>query len=351
MPFWMKGALAPIVGVATLAALPFSGGVSHAQAQSVEDFYRGKTISMVVSSSPGGGYDALARTVARHLGKHIPGAPNVVVRNMPGAGGIVATSFMNRIAPRDGLTIASVQNNTPFEPLFGTKEADYDPTKMTWLGTPSVETGLLIIWHTSPIMTLEDARTMEMTAGASGANSNPSFYARLLNELLGTKIRVIPGFPGQNEAYLAMERGELDTYGVTFWSSLTSTKPNWLRDKKIRILVQYGPEREADLPDVPFAPDFIAREEDRLLMEAAYAALAAGRPFVAPPGVPPERTAALRTAMMDTFKDPEFLADAAKQQLQVDKPRSGEVLQAQIQRVYEMPASVAERLRKIAQNF
>ncbi len=346
MRLGMRGALAPVIGLAMLA-----GGAATAQAQSVEDFYRGKTITMIVSSSPGGGYDALSRTVARHMGKHMPGNPNLVVRNMPGAGGIVATSFLNKVAPRDGLTIGSVQNNTPFEPLFGTKEADYDPTKMTWLGTPSVETGLLIVWHTSPIMTFADAQKMEMTAGASGANSNPSFYARLLNELLGTKIKVIPGFPGQNEAYLAMERGEVDSYGVTFWSSLTSTKPNWLPEKKIRILVQYGPEKEADLPDVPFGPDLIKKEEDRLLMEAAYAPLAAGRPFVAPPGLPPERTAALRKAMLETFKDPDFLADAAKQQLQVDKPRSGEQIQAQIQRVYEMPASVAERLRKIAQNF
>ena len=351
MLFGMKGALAPMVCTAALAASAIFPGATGARAQSVEEFYRGKTISMIVSSSPGGGYDALSRAVSRHLGKHMPGNPNVVVRNMPGAGGIVATSFINKVAPRDGLTIAGVQNNTPFEPLFGTKEADYDPTKMTWLGTPSVETGLLIVWHASPIMTLADALKMEMTAGASGANSTPSFYARLLNELLGTKIKVIAGFPGQNEAYLAMERGELDSYGVTFWSSLTSTKPNWLRDKKIRILVQYGPEKETDLPDVPFAPDFIKKEEDRLLMEAAFAQLAAGRPFVAPPGLPPERTAALRKAMMDTFKDPDFLADAAKQQLQVDKPRSGEQLQDHIKRVYEMPASVAERLRKIAQNY
>ena len=346
MPQGIRGALFSVMAASALLL-----GAASARAQSVEDFYRGKTISMVVSSSPGGGYDALSRTLARHLGKHIPGNTTVVVRNMPGAGGIVATSFINKIAPRDGLTIGGVQNNTPFEPLFGTKEADYDPTKMTWLGTPSVETGLLIVWHASPIMTLGDAQKMEMTAGASGANSTPSFYARLLNELLGTKIKVIAGFPGQNEAYLAMERGELDSYGVTFWSSLTSTKPNWLRDKKIRILVQYGPEKETDLPDVPFAPDFIKKEEDRLLMEAAFAQLAAGRPFVAPPGLPPERTAALRKAMLDAFKDPEFLAEAAKQQLQVDKPRSGEQLQEQIKRVYEMPASVSERLRKIAQNY
>ena len=350
MLFSKRDALGSICAAA-IAASALIAGQPSAQAQSLEDFYRGKTLSMVVSSSPGGGYDALSRAISRHLSNHVPGNPTVVVRNMPGAGGIVATSYINKVAPRDGLTIAGVQNNTPFEPLFGTKEADYDPTKMTWLGTPSVETGLLIVWHTSKVMTLADAQKMEMTAGASGANSTPSFYARLLNELLGTKIKVIAGFPGQNEAYLAMERGELDSYGVTFWSSLTSTKPNWLPEKKIRVLLQYGPEKESDLPDVPFGPDLIKNEADKLLMEAAYAPLAAGRPFVAPPALPADRTAALRKAMMDTFKDPDFLAEAAKQQLQVDKPRTGEQIQAQIQRVYQMPASVAERLRKIAQNF
>jgi tripartite-type tricarboxylate transporter receptor subunit TctC len=328
--------------------LAFQAG---AKAQSLEDFYRGKTISLVVSSSAGGGYDTLSRAVARHLGKHIPGNPAVVVRNMPGAGGIVATSFIAKVAPRDGLTIAGVQNNTPFEPLFGTKEADYDPTKLTWLGTPSVETGLLIIWHTSPVKTLEDAKHIQITAGASGANSTPSFYSRLLNELLGLKIKVIPGFPGQNEAYLAMERGELDSYGVTFWSSLTSTKASWLRDKKIRILVQYGPQKEAALPDVPYGPDLVKNEDDKLLFEAAYAPLAAGRPFVAPPGLPADRAAALRKAMLDTYKDPEFLAEAAKQGIEINKPTSGEALQAQIARVYKMPARIAERLRKIAQHY
>src|SRR5262249_40319538 len=154
------------------------------------------TITMLISSSPGGGYDTLSRTIARYLGKHIPGNPTVITRNMPGAGGILATRNIAKLAPHDGLTIAGVQNNTPFEPLFGTPEADYDSTKLTWLGTPSVETGLLIVWGASPIKTLDDAKTMTLSAGASGANSAPSFYARLLNELLGLKIKVISGYPG-----------------------------------------------------------------------------------------------------------------------------------------------------------
>ena len=322
---------------------------SGARAQTPAEFYKGKTVNMIVSSSPGGGYDTLSRSVARFLGRHIPGNPNVVVRNMPGAGGIVATNHIAKAAPRDGLTFAGVQNNTPFEPMFGTKEADYDPTKLNWLGTPSVETGLLIIWGASKIQTLADAQKFEMTAGASGHNSTPSFYARLLNELLGTKIKIIVGFPGQNEAYIAMERGEIDSYGVTFWSSLTSTKQHWIRDKKIRILVQYGPEKDAALPDVPFGPDLVKNEDDKLLFEAAYAPLAAGRPFVAPPDLPADRLAALRKAMLDTYRDPDFLAEAEKLQLQVDRPTSGEKLQAQISRVYQMPQRVVDRLRRIAQ--
>ena len=320
-----------------------------ALAQTPAEFYKGRTVNMIVSSSPGGGYDTLSRAVARFLPKHIPGNPGVVVRNMPGAGGIVATNHIAKAAPRDGLTFAGVQNNTPFEPLLGTKEADYDPTKLNWLGTPSVETGTLIVWHASKIQTLEDARKIEMTAGASGHNSTPSFYARLLNELLGTKIKVIVGFPGQNEAYIAMERGEIDSYGVTFWSSLTSTKQHWIRDKKIRILLQYGLEKDPALPDVPFGPDLVTNEDDRLLFEAACAPLAAGRPFVAPPDMPADRLAALRQAMLDTYKDPEFLAEAEKLQLQVDRPTSGENLQARISRLYQMPRRVVDRLRKIAQ--
>jgi tripartite-type tricarboxylate transporter receptor subunit TctC len=333
----------------SLCLLLIAGATQTAHAQSVADFYHGQTISMVVSSSAGGGYDTLSRAVAKFLGRHIPGNPSVIVRNMPGAGGILAMNYLANVAPRDGLTVGQVQNNTPFEPLFGTKEATYDATKMIWLGTPSVETALLIVWHTSPIMTIEDARRTPMTAGASGANSTPSFYARVLNELLGLKLKIIAGYPGQNEAFLAMERGELDTYGDTFWSALTSTKSDWISEKKIRILLQYGPQKEAALPDVPYGPDLVSGDDDRKLFEAAYAPLAAGRPFVAPPGVPAERAAALRAGLLATFKDPDFLAEATRTHLIINKPISGEDMQAQVARVYEMPQRIVDRLRRIAQ--
>ena len=336
------------VCLSLLAACAFTGA---ARAQGVEEFWRGRTISLVVGSSPGGGYDTMARAVSRHLGKHVPGKPQVVVRNMPGAGSIAATSFIAKLAPRDGLTIGLVQNNAPFEPLVGTKEADYDPTRITWLGAPSVEVGLLIAWGGSKFRTLDDARRMEMTIGSSGANGTPAFFARLLASVFDLKLKIIPGYPGQNEAWIAMERGELDGYGLTFWSSLAAGKPDWVRDKKVNMLLQFGPEREAALADVPYGPDLVTKAEDKVFFEAGYASLKAGRPFLAPPDVPADRVAALRAAMNATFADPEFLAEVARLQMPVDKPSTGEEMQALIKRIYALPPAVIERLRKMAQNY
>ena len=334
---------------ASVIALAFMTIGGAASADPVADFYKGKTMSLVISSGAGGGYDTLSRTISRHIGKHIPGTPNMVPRNMPGAGGIVATKHLFSVAARDGTVMGGVQNNAPLEPLFGTKEADYDSTKLNWIGTPSLETGLLIVWHTSKFKTIDDVRKSEMTAGASGVNSAPAFYSRLLNELLGTKIKVIAGYPGQNDAYLAIERGELDTYGTTFWSSLTSTKQDWIKNKQIRILVQYGPIKEAELHDVPYGPDLVKNEDDKLLFEAAYGPLTLGRPFLMPPEIPADRLAAVRKAFMDMIKDADFRNEADKLGLQIDNPRSGEQLQADVERLYRTPANVVERLRRIAQ--
>jgi len=330
-------------------ALLLASFATPAMADPIADFYKGRTISMTISSAAGGGYDTLARTVARNLPKHLPGSPNIVPRNMPGAGGIVATKHLYTMAPRDGTAIGIVQNNAPLEPLFGTREADYDPTRFNWIGTPSLETGLLIVWHTSQFRTMEDVTKREMTAGASGVNSAPAFYSRVLNELLGAKIKVIAGYPGQNEAYIAIERGEIDTYGTTFWSSLTSTKQQWLRDRLVRVLLQYGPVKEEALKDVPYGPDLVKSEEDKLLFQAAYGPLSLGRPFLMPPDTPPERVRAVRKAFMDMIADKDFMAEADKLGLQIDHPRSGEQLQAEVERLYRTPPHVVERLRRIAQ--
>ena len=331
----------------TVAIATYAGAAS-ANA-SVAEFYNGKSVSVIISVSPGGGYDVLARTVARHMQKHVPGQPNFVPRNMPGAGGIVAAMYLYTSAPRDGSVMGITQNTTPLEPLLGSPAANFDPTKFNWIGTPSLETGLLISWHTSPFKTFEDVKRIEMTAGASGTNSGPAFYSRLLNELLGAKIKVIAGYPGQNEAFIAMERGEVDTYGVTFWSSLTSARPKWLEDNQVRILLQYGPVREEALKGVPYGPDLVKSPEDKLLFEAAYGSLSLGRPFFMPPEVPADRVKAMREGFMAMLADKEFLTEAARLGLQADNPRTGEQLQAEVERLYRMPPQVIERLRRIAQ--
>jgi len=322
-------------------------GAPQARAQSATDFYKGKTLTIVVSTSAGGGYDTMARAVARFIGKHVPGNPNVVVRNMPGAGGITAMNYLYNTAEKDGTVIGLVQNNTPLEPLFGTKEARYDAPKFNWLGTPSFEVSMVLLWHTVPVNTVADLKARETNMGASGANSTPAFYARLLNATLGTKMKLIPGYPGQNDAFLAMERGELDGYPSVFYSALTSTRPNWLRDKVAKAIVQYGPERLSELPDVPFAPDLVADADDKLLMQAAFAPQALGRPLVMPPGVAADRVAAIRKGVADTFADAEFQAEANRIGLIVNAPRTGEALQQVIVSAYATPSRVVERLRKL----
>jgi tripartite-type tricarboxylate transporter receptor subunit TctC len=242
-----------------------------------------------------------------------------------------------------------VQNNTPFEPLIGTKEAKYDATKFNWLGSPSIEVGILTVWHSAPVDTLEQAKTREVTVGASGANSTPSFYARLLNETLGTKLKIIVGYPGQTEAFLAMERGEIDGYPSVFYSALMSTKPTWIKEKKIKLLVQYGPERQPELADVPFASDLITNSDDKLLMEAAFAPLALGRPYLMPPGVPAERVEAMRAALAATFSDREFRAEAEAIGLDINNPRTGPQTGAVVERAYKTPAHIVERLQRLQQ--
>ena len=335
----------------SLASMAFATlGASAGLAQPATDFYKGKTVSLVVSSSAGGGYDLLARTVARHLPKHIPGSPTIAVRNMPGAGGIVATNYVYNLGTKDGLTIGGVQNNTPFEPLFGTKEAQYDASKFYWLGSPSVETSVLTIWHTSPVNNLDDARSIELKMGSSGANSTPSFYGRLLNETLGVKLKLIVGYPGQNDALLAMERGELDGYPSVFYNSLVATRPQWLPEKKVKLIVQYGAEKLAQLPDVPFIMDLMKTEEDRQLWRIAVGPIATGRPYLLPPGTSPERVAAMRLAFWDAFNDKEFLAEQARANLGADTPRSGEQIQDIIAQAYKSPPAVVERLKKLQQS-
>jgi tripartite-type tricarboxylate transporter receptor subunit TctC len=318
-----------------------------ANADPIADFYKGRTITIVVSSSAAGGYDTLARAVARHIGKHVPGRPGAIVRNMVGAGGMVATNFLYNNADKDGSTVGLVQNNTPFEPLFGTKEARYDPVKFNWLGSPSVETAMVLLWHTVPVNSLDELKTREVAVGVSGANSTPAFYTRLLNATLGTRMKAINGYPGLSDVLLAMERRELDGHPSAFFSALSSTRPTWLREKTAKAIVQYGPEKLADLGHVPFALDLVRHADDKQVMEAAFAPLALGRPFLLPPAVPAERVAALRAAFAATMADPDFLAEGEKIGLGLNAPRTGAQIQELMERTYRSPPAVIDRLRQL----
>jgi tripartite-type tricarboxylate transporter receptor subunit TctC len=334
-------AMLAVLTIVTLSA-------RQAKAQAVAEFYKGKTVTMLVGGSPGGGNDVLARALADFMAKRIPGNPSIVVTDMPGAGGMVAMNYLFAKAEPDGTVIGLVENNTPLEPLFGTEEARYDPTKFGWLGTPSIEVSLVLVWHTVAVNSLDDLKTRVTTMGANGAHSAQAFDARLLNETLGTRMQVINGYKGLNDIFLAMERGELDGFPNLYYSGLTSTRPGWLPQHLAKAILQYGPERLKELPDVPFAPDLVANPDDKLLMQAALAPQALGRPLVMPPGAPVERVAALRQALADTFDDPAFKAAADKLGLIVNAPRSGQQLQGVIDQAYAAPPRVIDRLRKLA---
>jgi tripartite-type tricarboxylate transporter receptor subunit TctC len=319
----------------------------QAKAEGVAEFYQGRTVTVVVGSNAAGGYDTFARAVARYMGKHIPGSPTLIVRNMPGAGGMTAANFLYNNADKDGSVIGLVQNNTPFEPLFGTKEARYDPVRFNWLGSPSAETAMVLLWHAAPVNSVAELKVREVAVGVSGANSTPAFFTRLLNATLGTRMKPINGYPGQNDVLLAMERREIDGHPSAFFSSVRSTRPTWLRDRTAKAIVQYGAEKLAELPDVPFAPDLVANDGDRLVMQAAFAPLALGRPLLTPPGVAAERVAALRAAFAATMADPDFLAEGERVGLGLNAPRSGEQIQEVVERAYQSPPRVIDRLRQL----
>jgi tripartite-type tricarboxylate transporter receptor subunit TctC len=330
-----------------VAVLLVIASAAAAAAGPVDEFYKGKTVSFIVGGSAGGGYDILGRAIARTIGRHIPGTPAVVAQNMPGAGGLVSMDYLSRTAARDGTVIALVENGPPLAPLFGVKEARYEPAKFNWLGTPSVETAVVLVWHTVPVNTLDDLKSRVTTMGASGTHSTQAFYTRLVDAVLGTKMKAINGYKGLNDTFLAMERGEIDGTPSVFYSAISSTRPKWLPDHLAKAILQYGPRRLKELPDTPFVPDLITAPDDKLLLQAAFAPLALGRPLVMPPGVPEDRVAAMRKALADTLVDPAFVAEAQKLGLVVNAPQTGEQLQHVIDQAYATPSRVVERLRTL----
>ena len=317
---------------------------SPAQAQSVEEFYKGKTINMVIGYSPGGGYDVYARLVARFMGDHIPGKPTIVPRNMPGASSRVAAAFVYNVAPKDGTTLATGDQSLSVAQAMGEK-LQFDTTKFIYIGNPSAENNTTATWHTSPVKTIEDAKKIEIPVGATGGSTS-SQYPRAMNAILGTKFKVILGYPGGNDINLAMERGEVAGRGSNSWASWKATRPDWLKEKKINILVQIGLNKAPDLPDVPLLMDLATNPEDKAVLRLLSAPSTIGRPIFTTPGVPEDRVKALRAAFDATVKDPAFLEEAKKGGLEVD-PVSGEEMQRIVNEIVATPEPIAKRLAEI----
>jgi tripartite-type tricarboxylate transporter receptor subunit TctC len=324
-----------------LAVLP---GTALGQ-PSVEDFYRGKKLDMVIGYSPGGTYDLYARLVARHLGNYIPGRPLIVPRNMPGAGSRAATTWVYSIAPKDGTVLATADQSLSLQQAAGDKRINLDTTKLTYIGNPNIENNTTATWHTTGIKTIDDAKRREVTMGATGGSTS-SQYPKAMNALLGTKFRIILGYPGGNDVNLAMERGEVDGRGSNSWTSWKATRPDWIAEKKINILVQIGLAKAADLPDVPLLLDLATNDDDRRLLRVLSASTNIGRPIFTTPDAPTERVAALRRAFDAMVRDPAFLEQARREHFDIE-PTTGEAMQQLVSEIVAIPKAQSERLKQI----
>ena len=316
-----------------------------ARADDVEDFYRGKTIDLIVSSEVGGGYDAYARLIAGYMEKHLPGRPRFVPKNMVGAGGVVATNYLANVAKADGTVIASVQNTIPFQPLFSPAGLKFSATELGYIGSANSEVSLSFVWHTSPSLDYLQLQQREtLMAGVNGSIS--AQYARAMNELAGAKIKLVVGYAGASQSMLAIERGEVDGYPAIFWSTLKATRQGWLEKKQIRLMAQMALRKHPDLPDVPLLFEYIHAPKDRAAAELLLAPQLGGRPFITGPGVPAERLAALRKAFEASLHDPDLLQDAAKRQLEVQFVSGAEISDV-ITQAFKSPPDIVERVRKI----
>ncbi|MEA2904781.1 MAG: hypothetical protein QOI12_2168 [Alphaproteobacteria bacterium] len=295
-----------------------------AAAQSVAEFYRGRQINLIVGSTPGGGYDTQARLVARHLGKHIPGNPTIVVQNMPAAGSLAAANHMFNVAPKDGSVIALIQRGMLLVKNWNPSSVRFDLGAFNWLGSINSEVALAVSWHTAPHRRAQDLFEKELIVGATNG-IDPETTPRLLNALIGTKFKVVTGYPGVTEIILAMERGEVQGIGDWSISSLKTARPDWLRDKKINVLMQIALEKDPEFAQVPFALDFVKTPADRKVMELYLTQKTVARPMIAPPGLPADRVAALRAGFAALAQDGDFLADGQKSKLDVAPVTAAEV--------------------------
>jgi tripartite-type tricarboxylate transporter receptor subunit TctC len=309
------------------------------------DFYRGKQITLMVGSSPGGGYDAIARLVARHLGQHIPGNPSIVVQNTPGSGSITMCNRIYRAESQDGTVLGLVQRGVLLAQLLKQPSVQFDVTRFNWIGSVSPETSLVVAWNTAPVRTINDLLAKELIVGGTGVTSDLESTARLLNAVIGAKFKIVSGYPGQADVLLAMERGELQGSADWSWSEIASRHANYMRDGKIVLILQNALRKAPDLPDVPLAMDFIENETDRQAASLYFGLKQVARPLLAGPNAPGDRVEALRKAFMALKDDAEYRADAER--LGLEDPTPASDIESHVSLAAAAPPEVAYRLSDI----
>jgi tripartite-type tricarboxylate transporter receptor subunit TctC len=314
-------------------------GTSIGAAQLVPDFYRGKTVQLLIGYTVGGNYDLSARILARHIGRHIPGNPTVVPQNMAGAGSLRLANLLYNVAPKDGTTFGMVGRGVSMEPLLGTDASKFDSRRYTWIGSVSNETSVCVSWHNTKIKSWSDMLSVPFTVGGQGPGSDDDMFTNMLRNIFGVKARLVAGYPGGNEINLAMERGEIDGRCGWSWGSVKVTRSGWLARNEINLLLQIALQKASDLPDVPLATDFAKTDRERQILRVILSRQQMAWPFTAPPDVPKDRAAALREAFDATMRDPEYLSETKQRGLEVS-PMSGAAIDKLIAELYTTPPDV-----------
>jgi tripartite-type tricarboxylate transporter receptor subunit TctC len=327
----------------TTALLTATSTTAFAQSD-VAEFYRGKTIRLVIGYGTGGGYDVYGKFFARYLGEHIPGKPTVIAQNMPGAGSRSAANWLYKVAPKDGTVLAVLGQATPADQALGQPGVQFDARQFNWIGNMVAVNNIMITWAESGIRTIDDAKKKSIAIGASGASSPSVIYPTVTNNLLGTQFKIVSGYPGGGDIMIALERREVDGRGSDSWASLKSNNPGWIKDKKVNILFQVGSHREKDLPDPPLLTELAQNDEQKQVLEVVSGDAAVGRPILTAPDVPAERVAALRKAFDDTMRDPAFQAAAEKAGLHFN-PVGGEELQRIVVRIVSPSPAIIEKVK------
>jgi tripartite-type tricarboxylate transporter receptor subunit TctC len=329
---------------ASIAASVCAAFASGASAQSVEEFYKGRQVQVVIYSPAGSTYDLYARFLTQYMGKYLPGNPIFVPRNMVGAGGLQATTYLYRIAPKDGATFGTIARNIPFDPMLGKNDANIDPLAFVWLGSMNKDRSIALSWHTSKVKTLADLQKMELLVPGTGAGADSEVMPIAFNTLFGTKFNIVKGYKSTGDSTLAVERGEIDGIAYWSWSAIQSSHKRWLDDKLVNVLFHTGPQNDPEIK-APSIRSLVRDDTEQAALDFILAREVIGRPFLAPPGIPEDRAKALRDAFNATMRDPDFIAEAKRRNIEIQLVTSDEVNDV-LKKAAASPPAVLDRVRK-----